>query len=180
MKHSLLFTGHMLDAIDRTSPRFPAEKEKAAKEKIREYLSKENGEVKGLASGACGGDILFHELCLEMKIPTEMYLPLPIAEFKKTSVSFAGKNWSDRFDKLIDQLIVHHLPDAKSKSDKRNVWERTNLWMLKTALTNGGEQMTLIALWDKKAGDGNGGTEHMVNIARKRNAKVKIIDIKKI
>ena len=40
--------------------------------------------------------------------------------------------------------------------------------------------MTLIALWDGKGGDGDGGTEHMVKVAKEKGAKVKIIDTNKL
>jgi hypothetical protein len=35
-------------------------------------------------------------------------------------------------------------------------------------------------LWDGNAGDGGGGTEHMIKVAREHGAKTKIIDIKKL
>ena len=184
MKYSLLFTGHMIDAKDRAVPRFPSIKENTARKEIRKYLLKEKeiamGEINGIASGACGGDILFHELCEEIDIPTEMYLALRVTEFKKASVLFAGNDWDIRFDKLNEKIPVHILPDSKDNNNSQNVWERTNLWMLNIALENGGENMTLIALWDGKGGDGNGGTEHMVKIAKEQGARVSIIDINKI
>jgi hypothetical protein len=40
--------------------------------------------------------------------------------------------------------------------------------------------MTFIALWDKKGGDGAGGTEHMVKEAEKRGAKTVVIDINNV
>ena len=131
-----------------------------------------------IAGGASGGDILFHELCQEMHISSQIYLALPSDKYKKASVSFAGKDWDARFDKLIGELPVNVLPQGKSKED--SIWEQTNLWMLKDALNEGGRNMTLIALWDGKGGDGEGGTEHMVKVAREEGAKIKIIDINKL
>ncbi len=181
MKHCILFTGHMIDAKDRTHARFPAGKENIVRKEIQKCLIKIKEKfpaVTGIAGGACGGDILFHELCLEMNFHSEMYLASTIEEFKKKSVSFAGKNWDERFDKLTHQLPVHILPI--SSGIEKNVWEQANAWMLKSALKDGGEHMALIALWDGKAGDGSGGTEHMVNIAKQEKAIVEIIDINKI
>lgn len=40
--------------------------------------------------------------------------------------------------------------------------------------------MSLIALWDGKGGDGTGGTEHMVQIAKEQGARINIIDINEI
>ena len=50
--------------------------------------------------------------------------------------------------------------------------------MLHNALAIGRDKVTLIALWDGKTGDGPGGTEHMVEKARARGAKVAILDTK--
>src|SRR4026207_63460 len=116
MKHFILFTGHMIDSEDRKEPRFPSYKEKQVEQEIYKHLleQKEKFEdsLEGIASGACGGDIIFHEMCAGLNIPSQMYLALPAEEFKKKSVSFAGKDWDRRFDKLSEKLTVHVLPGA--------------------------------------------------------------------
>jgi len=183
MYYSILFTGHMIDKEDRALPRFPASKEVIVRNEIKKQLSKEKQAVKkklkGIAGGACGGDILFHELCLELNIASEIFLALPAKDFKKNSVSFAGKGWEDRYERLIKRLPVHVLPKSNA-NDRNNVWERANVWMLESALKNGGENMSLIALWDGKAGDGGGGTEHMIKVAREHGARTEIIVITKL
>jgi hypothetical protein len=181
MQHFILFTGHMIDAKDRAKPRFPAYKEKSVRKEIFDLLLQQKEKavsLKGIASGACGSDILFHELCLQLNIPTEIYLPYPAEEFKKGSVSFAGENWDNRFNKLASSLPVHIL-DEKKNTDM-NVYEQTNEWMLHDTLRSGGNNMTLIAVWDGGGGDGKGGTAHMVNMAREKGAEVEVIDVKKI
>ncbi len=183
MKHFILFTGHMIDAKDRPSPRFPADKEEKAKQEIRSNLLHQQLittlPLQGIASGACGGDTLFHEICLELNIPSEIYLPSSPEEFKKGSVSFAGKEWDERFDALLKKLPHHILPKA-TKETEMNVYERTNEWMLEKALADGGKNMTLIALWDGGGGDGKGGTKDMINMAKEKGADVEVIDIKKL
>lgn len=184
MKHSILFSGHMIDAKDRTEPRFPAGKENAAILEMRKTLLKEKEIAKdklfGIAGGACGGDIIFHELCIETGIPTEIYLALPVNKFKEKSVSFAGEDWERRFDELITKLPFHILPGTANNDEDKNVWERANLWMLDLALKYGGKNMTLIALWNGEAGDGEGGTKHMVKVAKEQGARVEIIDTNKL
>lgn len=180
MKHYILFTGHMIDKKDRKEPRFPANKEMIVRAEILKRLIQEkatNNQLTGIAGGACGGDILFHELCEEIGIHTEMYLALPVEEFKKSSVSFAGKDWDARFDRLTKKITVHILPTEKINDKHNNIWEETNLWMLDHALQVKKENTTLIALWDGKGGDGNGGTEHMINTAEAKGAKINIINI---
>jgi hypothetical protein len=182
MQYTILFTGHMIDKDGRENKRFASAKENEVMNAMRKQILNEKAyaknEIIGIASAACGGDILFHELCMELNIPTHIYLAMPEAEFKKASVSFAGKNWDNRFDVLIKKLPVKILPAVENK--KENVWEQTNTWMLEKALENGGENMSLIALWDGQSGDGAGGTEHMINIAKEKGARINIIDIKKI
>lgn len=181
MQHFILFTGHMIDAKDRPQPRFPAYKEAAVKKEIVDLILQQKEKFqssKGIASGACGSDILFHEACLQMNIPAEIYLAYPEEEFKSGSVSFADDKWNERFDKLTSTLPVHVL--TKNKNTDMNVYEQTNEWMLHNALESGGDNMTLIAVWDGGGGDGKGGTAHMVKIAREKGAEVKIIDVKKL
>lgn len=67
----VLFTGHMLDAPNRATDkaRFPRtpEAEKVARGMIeaavQSEMKQEGGVSLGIAGGACGSDILFHEIC---------------------------------------------------------------------------------------------------------------------
>ena len=80
-KRVLLFAGHMIDAPDRKSLRFPADKESLARKEIKDAIVKEMNTAPGVscgyAGGASGGDILFHEVCAELGIPTRLYLAIP-------------------------------------------------------------------------------------------------------
>lgn len=188
--HYLLFTGHMIDKHNRKEPRFPPGKESAAKEAIKsaveEELKKIEGPIIGIAGGACGGDILFHEVCQDLGVTTDLYLALPREQYLFESVQFAGANWVERFNQLYKNLNKKILSETKElpkwlqKKLNYSIWERNNLWLLYNSLESGGINMTFIALWDKKGGDGAGGTEHMVKEAEKRGAKTVIIDITKI
>ncbi|HEX7317985.1 MAG TPA: tetratricopeptide repeat-containing protein [Pyrinomonadaceae bacterium] len=198
----LIFTGHMIDAEGRAKPRFPADKEDAARQKIREAVEAEmesgSGVAFGIAGGANGGDILFHEVCEELGVPTHLYLGLDPSLYVNASVRKAGADWVERFWRLHARLEAQgavrllcelteepadkseYLPAwVRSKSDY-NIWARTNLWMLHNALAAGGDDcVTLIALWDKApTGDGPGGTSDLVARVERRGAKTVIIDTK--
>jgi hypothetical protein len=194
-KRVLLFTGHMIDSPDRETPRFPAAKESAAKEKIKEFIEKElaeSGGIKyGIAGGASGGDILFHETCAELGIQTKLYLAIPKDEFIEESVAPAGPNWIERFNKLFNRLKkqkrVRVLCDTKQlprwlhdKQEEYNIWQRSNLWMLYNAKADAGNNITLIALWDGQKADGAGGTKDLIERAEKFAVKPLIINTKEI
>jgi hypothetical protein len=182
MNYTILFTGHMIDSPGREHPRFPPEKENGVRAAIEAQLTtilsglKPSGQIiKGIASAACGGDLLFHGLCEKKNIKTEVYLPLPAEQFKKTSVSFAGKTWETRFNHLIETHKIHIL----SKSGK-DLWQEANKWMLEEGCKDGAGKATLIALWDLKAGDGEGGTQQMITAAKEKGVNILVIDIHKI
>lgn len=177
--HYLLFTGHMIDQPGRKTSRFPPEKEAAARKAIEAQvqlvMNQEQGrEIRGIAGGACGGDIIFHEVCQSLGIRTEMFLSLPREAYISESVAFAGNNWLDRFDKLYTTLPHRVLASSKAlpiwlqKKSPYDFWSRSNLWMLYNALSNDSINMTLLALWDGQGGDGEGGTADMVELVRKQ------------
>jgi hypothetical protein len=189
-----VFTGHRIDDSNRVAkgkpPRFPKEAEGAARAAIKASILAELGEgntnAVGIAGGASGGDILFHEVCAELGIPTRLYLALPRADYVTASVQDAGPDWVQRFNNLYDKLERRELAATKDmprwlreKGDKYNVWQRSNLWILSNAIAldrkGGGTNLTLIALWNGKQGDGAGGTEDMVEQARKRGARTNIL-----
>lgn len=177
--HAILFTGHMIDAPGRKISRFPARAESAAKDAIYAALRNvkdshaRSGTRIGIAGGASGGDILFHEACTALSIPTWLRLALPIEQYVEASVAPAGGDWVRRFYELIERLgpdaiqvlddsVV--LPESLTGGAELNIWQRTNLWMVNEAISSA-PQRTLLALWDGKAGDGPGGTEHLVSAA---------------
>jgi len=190
-KRVLLFTGHMIDAPGRAEPRFPADKADVAKQKIAEAVAAEQQVAGGIAYGiagcASGGDILFHEVCEAMNIPTRIFLALPREDYIRESVAPAGPQWIEEFNRLVKARPVRVMCESKDLprwlQDKPdyNIWQRNNLWNLHNALAAaGGDNVTLIALWNGATGDGAGGTADMVQKAQERGAKTIILDTKKI
>ena len=115
--------------------------------------------------------------------PAELHLVLPREQFIVESVQFAGHDWVDRFDNLYLTLTKYILSESKElprwlqKKKNYSIWDRNNLWQLSSSLVNGGINMTLLALWDGRGGDGPGGTADMVKEAKARGAKTIIISI---
>ena len=171
--HALLFTGHMIDRADRRHARFPAWAESRARNAIHAAIAglewAQPGTTVGLAGGASGGDVLFHECCRELGISTRVLLALPPHEFESASVAPAGPGWVKRFHKLLDiagpALHIMEKNDGLLEGASDNIWQRANLWMIEEANRLASER-ALLALWDGKAGDGPGGTEHFLQVAR--------------
>jgi hypothetical protein len=183
----LVFSGHRVDAPDRPLPRFPPAAVPQATEMIRAAIAGEqelagSHPVEGIAGGASGGDILFHELCAELGIPTTLLLAMPPAEFAAASVADAGPDWMERFRRLCLRLDPKQLssdgelPDWLAVREDYSIWERNNRWMLHSALSRADIDATLIVLWDGKGGDGPGGTRDMFALAEARGVRIVRLD----
>lgn len=198
----LLFSGHMIDTEDREVPRFPKEKEAGVRREIKNVIvgildglsdngrnPKEGIPVLGIAGGACGGDMLFHEVCRELGIATKVLLALPAKPFIEASVEHAGESWVKRFyalesDPNAEFFVMPEdleLPESLvGPGEQLGLWQRNNLWILNTALESALGGISFIALWDRKEADGPGGTEHMIREVEKKGAQAIIINPLKI
>lgn len=173
--HLVVFAGHRVDEPGRTPPRFPEEHAPKAAERMREKLRglMERFQVRALASAAPGGDILFHEVCDELGIPSTMCLPMPADDYSR-EVFGNQDGWRGRFlnlhrarrkDAVLELSNTTALP-RWLQGTPANHWERGNRWVLQMLLTSGADMATLLALWDGNEGSAPGGTAHMVRIAR--------------
>ncbi len=186
---ALIFTGHMIDRPGRSEPRFPARAEARARAAIGEAIvsipSLQPDSTIGLAGGANGGDLLFHEVCAEMSIETQVLLSLPPGEFVAESVAPAGPAWERRFYALLasrgpQNVKILSARDGLIEGETTNIWQRTNLWILEEALALAPAR-ALLALWDGKPGDGPGGTEHFVRVAKRLGVSVApVIELQKL
>ncbi|MDK1388852.1 hypothetical protein QN224_25970 [Sinorhizobium sp. 8-89] len=171
MAVSILFTGHMIDQPARPKARFPSELETAAAARIATaiapYATSEKGSVMGFASSAQGGDILFHEQCRAVQIPTTIVLPFAPEIFVQTSVSgIPGSDWERRFWDLWNTTSearreIMNLPQSE------DAYSACNVHLLERAQQHGA--VHLIALWDGQQGDGPGGTADLVDRASVSN-----------
>jgi hypothetical protein len=179
----ILFAGHMLDQPGRIPPRFPPEKEEVARRAIRGAILAEQeatgGIAYGIAGGSHGGDLLFHEVCAELGVKTELWLALPPDEYVRVAVQnhvgIGNDKLVERFHKLQRHLTPRWMADemelprwlrAKPGYD---FWQRHTLWMVYNALKVGAENLTLIALWN---GEENCGTGEFVRRVNERSGKL--------
>jgi hypothetical protein len=186
-RHVFLFSGHMIDAPDRTKPRFPADKEAIAARKIAEALDQlgAGAEDFALSQAAAGGDLLFLEACQQRGVRCQVLLPLPEPEFIERSImpSAGGDEWRERFyaikAKLQDPIRI--VPEELGPLPKGiDPFERCNLWLLYTALACGVDKVRFVALWNGGGGDGPGGTAHLYNEVKRRTGRVTWLDTREL
>jgi hypothetical protein len=191
LKRVLLFTGHMVDAPKREPakarfPRTAAAEQKARKliyDAVVSEVGADAGETLGIAGGACGSDILFHEVCAELGIKTDLYLVIPPAEFQRESVARGGPGWETRYQELCEKGAPRvlqsslALPNWLINKPQYTVWIRNNLWMLFSAVATGARKQTVIALFNEERDeDGPGGTKHLLVTARAYGLKTVPVD----
>ena len=183
----ILFSGHMIDAPDRPTPRFPAEKEQIAAQKIAESLEALGAGAEDLAlcQAAAGADQLFLEACQQRGVRCQILLPLPEPEFIEQSIlpSAGGDTWRKRYFKLKEKLTdsIRILPQELGPLPSGvDPFERCNLWLLYTTLAWGLEKTRFVCLWNGGGSDGPGGTEHMYNEVKQRTGQVTWIDTRKL
>lgn len=178
-----LFTGHMIDAPDRKTPRFPPNKERVAVAAIADTLS-EIGVTRAdlaICGGACGGDLLFAEACLARDLRLEIYIPFDEPTFLANSVDFADADWHDRYLAARSKATLHVMPDELGPlTAGENPYERNNRWMLESAARFGEKKIAFIALWNGEEGDGPGGTQHFMDEARRKTEKIYWLDTRKL
>lgn len=179
-----LFSGHMIDAPTRPTPRFPAAKETVAVQKIAEVLQKLGAGPEDLAltQGACGGDLIFTEACQQRGVKVQWLQPFEEPDFIQRSVVCRGEAWRDRYQaakaKLTTTLTGIRSAPAELGPPPKSVdpYERCNLWLLYTALSHGISKTQFVCLWDGGGGDGPGGTTHMYQEVNRRTGQVTWID----
>jgi len=184
-RHVLLFSGHLVDAPNRPSPRFPADKVPLAEAAIAKALDELGAGPEDLAitQGANGGDLIFSEACQARGVHLRWLHPFTEAEFIKCSVESAAGDWTNRFYAVKDKMDKDRPPrcmPTELGESPRDPYERCNLWLLYTALAYGPEKVKFICLWNGQSGDGPGGTQHMMQEVRNRTGKVVWVDTRKL
>lgn len=180
---AVLFTGHMVDLPGRAVPRFPQYAEPEAWRAIRSAIEaarqRSRGRIVGIASGARGGDLLFHEACRLFGIERRMVLPFPPEPFIETSVAgVPNGGWEKMFWDNWNALAENEREVLLPHKEERG-YAMCNHRMIELAREIA-RTFEVIALWNGAAGDGPGGTgEHVENIKR-LGGRAEIIDSNKL
>jgi tetratricopeptide (TPR) repeat protein len=184
----VLFSGHMIDnpsvrGRGKAKPaRFPASKADAAGARIRVELDKigaSPGDL-GICGGACGGDLLFAEACLDRGMRLQVYLAKKENQFLRESVTFADPDhyWERLFREVTSKnsVKVRSMPEELGPTPEGvEDHDRCNRWMLYSALSCGLKKVSFLTLWDGRSGDGPGGTETMAELVRQTTGREPLI-----
>lgn len=152
MHHTvLLFTGHLLDSIDRISARFPyrlvSEIRRLIAVEIARFKNDRQQQV-AISSLAAGADILFAEEVLAAGLPLEVFLPFSVQEFIDHSVSYAKNHpeehsdeWIERFRNCLARVSALHITQM---AEGINPYAACNRAMLLRAMEAANQQKRLI------------------------------------
>jgi hypothetical protein len=180
----ILCSGHLIDAPERETPRFPQEKEGPVRERIEQSLNKWNIEAGDLAicGGARGADIMFAEACVKLYADVWLFISLEEDEFLKQSVRLSNSNWEEKFFALKNSPTVKtsyqiERPNAPLKDI--SPFERANEWMINTAEAEARhpDNLYAILIWDEQPSrDGPGGIADFAAKVERLGAHLTIIN----
>ena len=153
----LLYRGYGRELLPRLS---------AVKDWIRAQIESEVAKtgaanLRGIAAGSCGGDILFHEICQELQIPSHLHLPFAAEQFVPQFVQCEDPQWIERFRVLATALPVSvlqpspEMPRWLKDRDTYTFVHRWNSWMLWVARSAAAD-VTLMAICDENRADTEG------------------------
>jgi class 3 adenylate cyclase len=174
------FTGHMIDRPGRPTPRFPPAREGAVRDAIATQL-KELDAGFGYASAACGSDILFHEAMLERGADVHIVLPYRAEDFRRDSVDvLAGAEWGARFDRVLARATTVVTATEQTTSGAAATYDYANMLLEGLGAIRArqlGADVSLLAVWDGRPGDGPGGTETIVRRWRALGRDTRIVPL---
>jgi class 3 adenylate cyclase/tetratricopeptide (TPR) repeat protein len=179
----VVFAGHMVDQPGRPKPRFPNYLAPLVYEKIAETLDRLDARI-GVASAACGSDILFLEAMLKRDGEIEVVLPHRKEEFIKTSVAIVPEtDWGPRFEAVLEQATQVTIASENRSSGNAMVYEYANLLldglgMLRAKILD--TELIPLVVWDGGAGDGPGGTSSLIEHWRSHGVEPEIIDLTRL
>jgi hypothetical protein len=174
----VIVTGHMTDAPDRATPRFPeSEVSRVRSEVYAAFRLWDLGANDLLICGAArGGDLISATAARSLGATVWALLAHPSEKFVTESVAGGDPAWIEEYRDLLQHAPSWDLTDTATFADRSDVYAAANEWMLATANHQADDTApNLLAIWDGTDAGGIGGTAHMVAEAQRHNTIVKVI-----
>lgn len=170
-----MFSGHMIDAPGRSTPRFPVEDVAKVDDELRRAVADTSDpEAAAISGAACGSDLLFCRAWLDSERRLTVFLPRHTEAFLDESVRFAGPEWEEHFFAVTGDPATTVVGPEPGMDELDDPHSPNNLRMLERAC-QGSPPIRGIFVWDGGGGDGPGGTGHMVSEVEGSGGEVTII-----
>jgi hypothetical protein len=176
------FSGHMTDAPDRASARFPEQAVPKVRESVRRALAARGSKLVGVSSAARGGDLIFLSEVLLLGGTATVLLPFPPGDFKATSV---GQGWDSIFDDVIGSPQIQLISPLRDQlpeiaSDRDAAYEACNVAIIDTAerlaREYGDSDPLFLAVYARTETDKQGGTAHAFSRWTERGHRLQFVD----
>ncbi|HUX13863.1 MAG TPA: TRAFs-binding domain-containing protein [Spirochaetia bacterium] len=178
----IAFTGHMVDAPGRRTPRFPSEIAGEVALRIGAALADMGGEI-GIASAASGSDVIFLEAMQERGGETNIILPFDRDDFIAASVESAGVEWRQRVEKVLERSTeIEQVTRGKYEGDDVLFSYANQIIMGKTILRSRFLETDpiLLAVWDGKQSKVQGGTGEFIHMWEKTGHMLEVINLREM
>lgn len=176
------FTGHMIDAPERPTARFPPAIEAAVAEAIAGTLDR-LGAGFGYCSAASGGDLLFVEAMLARGGEVHVLLPFGRDEFVRTSVAPAGEAWTARFHAALERATTVRQVTSEGYLGDDSLFAYTNDLVAGAAILRARQletEIRCVAALDATADGDRGGAAETAERWRRRGAPLDVVDLARL
>jgi len=156
----LAFAGHLVDAPDRATPRFPAALAPSVAAAIGARLARMHLPVV-YTSAACGADLIFIEAALAIGAEVNVVLPFDQEDFVRTSVAPGGDTWTSRFQHALSRAARVIMATEERYLDDDVLFEHAAMLLEGLCVLRAAQLETspsLLCVVDSAAPGGVGGT----------------------
>jgi Adenylate and Guanylate cyclase catalytic domain/MAP3K TRAFs-binding domain len=178
----LAFAGHMIDAPDRSTPRFPAALAPAVAAAIRARLARMHLPVV-YTSAACGADLIFVEAALDIGAEVNVVLPFDREDFVRTSVARGGDDWTNRFHHALSRATQVIMATEERYLDDDVLFEHAALLLEGLCVLRASQLETspsLLCVVDAAAPGRAGGTRASYERWARNVGKPEVIDLHQV
>jgi hypothetical protein len=180
-----LFTGHLLDSSERHGDRFPYTLLNDARSVLKDEIRKVTQAHKpafAITSLAAGGDMIFAQEMLAIKVPLIIFLPFEIEKFLRVSVTYAKRGtaedpdpWARQFHSILQQAtaVITTGTDKNSQEDALRLCNEKMLAYALEKAANDPKKVLAFALVKSDDEIKKGGSSEFIRHIKAKHIRVK-------